>query len=152
MLFTLVLAMATVIMGLKNGSMIGSANSVIGVRLTSCGIADANGAYIRQKPDIIPEKFSLVCRKARWDPEVMWDQLTDGECPWYLKDDGSGAYIYYNRGDNKWWIDGTDGLGLYTASVRAEELTAGPPTSGWTALNEGHLPLPTLILETGEDP
>jgi hypothetical protein len=142
------LVMTTVIIS-ADGS-VGSKNQVGTkgrVSVKKCGVENAIGHYDRQEPSVIPEKFSSVCRKARWNPESMWDQLTDGKCPWFLKDDGNGAYIYYNRGDGKWWIDGIDGLGLYTASVRVEDLDAGPPNSGWTALNDEYLPLPTLSLE-----
>lgn len=115
------------------------------VRVISAGVPSAVGCYVSQPASIIPEKFSDVCRKARWDSAAMWTQLTNGEHSWFLKED-TGGFIYYNAGDGKWWLDGDDGLGLYIAP--ANDLSPGlPPITGWKELKEAYLPLPAISIE-----
>eukprot|EP00957_Ditylum_brightwellii_P017557 1322699-Ditylum_brightwellii.AAC.1 len=41
----------------------------------------------------------------------MWKRLSDGERPWFESENKS--YIYWNRGDGKWWMDGPSGSCVY---------------------------------------
>ena len=50
------------------------------------------------------------------------------------------AYMYWNRGDGKWWIDVPDGAGAYIALSDALD----PPVSGWTALPGKKGPVPVV--------
>ena len=111
------------------------------VVVSKAGTACANGVYLQQSPSSIPSGFAKVCRKSRWDTNSMWAQLTNGKTPWYLKDDE--AYIYYNVGDNKWWIDAPEGHGLYV-SFAPDPDDPSPPTAGWVDLAGGELPLPEV--------
>jgi hypothetical protein len=128
-------------------SIVGSSRRVI---IRSCGVPSAQGVYVARPASLIPEKFSEVCRKARWNSKAMWAELTTGDMAWFLKEE-TGGYIYYNAGDRQWWIDGEDGLGLYIAPG-GDDLSSGlPPLTGWAELKEHYLPLPTLEIEKSSD-
>lgn len=74
----------------------------------------------------------------------MWQRLAQGG-PWWEAPNGS--YIYYNHGDNTWWLDsGVTGLGLYVAPVAKGKgsSASGVPSSGWQALQGSRMPLPTI--------
>ena len=86
------------------------------IRISAAGVRSANGLYLRQSPSNIPEGFAKVCRESRWNTVQMWNQLTDSRTPWYLME--NDAYIYFNRGDGKWWIDAPEGHGLYIARFK----------------------------------
>ena len=111
------------------------------VLVSRAGTACANGVYLQQNPSVIPSGFAKVCRKSRWDTKSMWAQLTNGKTPWYLKDDE--AYIYYNVGDKKWWIDAPEGHGLYVSSDLNTD-DRSPPTGGWVELAGAKLPVPEV--------
>jgi len=87
----------------------------------------------------IPVGFAKVCKKSFWNAEMMWEQLSDLRTPWYLKEDD--AYIYFNKGDGKWWLDHPLGHGLYIARGQGGE-NAVPPTDGWESLQEDYGQLP----------
>jgi len=102
------------------------------------GVEDVNAEYEGRDPRIIPVGFSLTCAENDWDPEQMWLQLSNQKTPWYEAENGS--YIYWNKGDGKWWIDAPDGRGVYIA--KAPE--ASVPTGGWQALPGASAPLPSV--------
>jgi hypothetical protein len=83
-----------------------------------------------------------------FDPHTQWRRLSNGQTPWFEKADE--CYIYYNRGDGQWWIDGTDGLGVYVsgADLGGDETVDWarllPPREGWEALTGGKEPLPVV--------
>lgn len=82
---------------------------------------------------------------------TQWRRLSNGRTPWFEKEDE--CYVYYNRGDGQWWIDGTDGLGLYVA--RADVMGEGkellPPKEGWEALTGGKEPCPMVeVVQSSE--
>ena len=81
------------------------------IKVLSAGVPSANGRYLPQRPTDIPVGFAKVCKKSFWNTEVMWEQLSDLHTPWYLKDDD--AYIYFNRGDGKWWLDAPEVLNFF---------------------------------------
>lgn len=86
----------------------------------------------------------------------QWRRLSNGQSPWFEKADDH-CYIYYNRGDGNWWIDGPDGLGVYVAALSVAGVTdegSGidwaallPPVEGWEALTGGKEPCPMVEIE-----
>lgn len=84
--------------------------------------------------------------------DVQWRRLSNGQSPWFEKSDD--CYIYYNRGDGQWWIDGPDGLGVYVAQAGVggdggDWAQLMPPAEGWEALTGGKEPCPTVGVEEG---
>ena len=53
--------------------------------------------------------------------------LNGSENPWY-KNENNEAYIYYNQNDKQWWIDGTDGLGVFISPSGTPHAV---PSQGW---------------------
>lgn len=107
--------------------------------VVSSGEASVNQLYKERDPTVIPLGFSLTCATQQWDSEGMWLQLSDQKTPWF--EAANGAYIYWNKGDGKWWIDAPDGHGVYIAKAPAG---GGPPTSGWQILPGAKGPGPTV--------
>merc|ERR1719409_889400 len=107
--------------------------------VVSSGEASVNQLYKERDPTVIPLGFSLTCATQQWDSEDMWLQLSDQRTPWY--EAANGAYIYWNKGVGKWWIDAPDGHGVYIAKAPAG---GGPPTSGWQILPGAKGPGPTI--------
>lgn len=101
-------------------------------------VTEVNGLYAERDPKVIPEGFARTCNEMGWDTKKMWLQLSDQLRPWYEKD--NEAYIYWNKGDGKWWLDAPSGAGLYV--VKADSLT--PPESGWLPLEGVPRPVPTV--------
>jgi len=81
-----------------------------------------------------------------WDTQQMWNQLSDPSRHWFLSEQND-SYIYWNRGDGKWWIDGPSGAGIYIIKNN-DEL---PPKYGWIALDREYEPLPTVSLLEKKD-
>merc|ERR1711948_109424 len=102
--------------------------SLAKVTVADSGVPSVNQVYTERDPAIIPVGFSLTCAEMKWDPEVMWKKLSDGQSPWY--EAANGSYIYWNQGDGQWWIDAPDGAGVYI--VKAPNTM--PPSQGWVAL------------------
>eukprot|EP00470_Lotharella_oceanica_P010652 CAMPEP_0170183364 /NCGR_PEP_ID=MMETSP0040_2-20121228/30465_1 /TAXON_ID=641309 /ORGANISM="Lotharella oceanica, Strain CCMP622" /LENGTH=118 /DNA_ID=CAMNT_0010429071 /DNA_START=213 /DNA_END=566 /DNA_ORIENTATION=+ len=111
------------------------------VRITGAGEPDVVGVYEPRDPTKVPAGFAATCQKMFWDPKDTWIQLSDQKRPWFEMDNGS--YIYWNKSDGRWWIDGPSGAGVYIAASK-DEL---PPTTGWRALQGSKAPLPTLKIE-----
>jgi hypothetical protein len=96
-------------------------------------------------PVLSTQKYSQFDSKCRqWDATKMWLRLSDQKRVWYEADNGS--YIYWNKGDGKWWLDGPSGAGLYIV----EDSGKTPPVKGWGRLRGAKLPLPTLELVLGK--
>jgi hypothetical protein len=64
-----------------------------------------------------------------WDTQSMWTKL-NGIDPtaniWFAHGEND-SYIYYNKGDGKWWIDGPDGKGVWIIDGPSH----APPAHGW---------------------
>jgi len=91
---------------------------------------EVNGAYAIRAPNVIPAGFTATCEQMNWPHEEMWKKLSDGRRAWFESDNGS--YIYWNKSDGCWWIDGPSGAGVYIQR-NAGEL---PPLDGkWEPLN-----------------
>lgn len=110
------------------------------LRVVASGVETVNQLYRERDPAVIPIGFSITCAENNWDPESMWEQLSNGKSPWF--EGPNGAYIYFNRGDGQWWIDAPDGKGLYVA----QSSDVAPPAGGWVALPGATTPLPRLEL------
>lgn len=109
------------------------------ITISGAGSVIVNGVYTARTPEVVPAAFVMVCRKARWTPKQMWDQLNQNRVWWEAS---NGSYLYFNS-DGKWWLDsGETGLGLYINTPVEDSLL--PPIVGWSAMGEGVLPLPLL--------
>jgi len=110
--------------------------------VNGAGFDPVNGIYHSQPHTSVPSKFDAVCRQQGWDTGEMWKKL-NGRRDWYKHEDNE-SYIYYNCSDNKWWIDGPDGLGVYITSPTppAPSGMSGPPENGWKLIK------PTVVDRT----
>ena len=73
-----------------------------------------------------------------WDTKQTWDRLSDPQRPWFEAENES--YIYWNKADGKWWIDGPSGAGVYI--VKNDQRI--PPRKGWIALDRTYEPIPNV--------
>lgn len=118
------------------------------LHVSGAGSAIINGVYTLRDASVVPASFALVCRASGWGAAETWARL-NGQRTWF--ESPSASYIYFNRGDNLWWMDsGETGLGLYVS--RAGRADATPPRDGWEVVGDGVLPLPTVTADgTGGD-
>ncbi|GAB5365521.1 hypothetical protein AAMO2058_001065400 [Amorphochlora amoebiformis] len=112
------------------------------VTVKNAGVAAVNGVFLAQNPLSIPKGFASTCQKMFWEPKEMWEELSDQKRLWFEAENGS--YIYWNKSDGRWWIDGPSGAGVYIVADKGEF----PPSDGWKALQGSRKPLPTV--EVGE--
>lgn len=75
----------------------------------------------------VPDGFDLVCKQQGWDTQDMWRRLNGGEQLRWFKHESNDSYIYWNKSDGKWWIDGPDGGGVWKATGPSH----APPATGW---------------------
>eukprot|EP00566_Odontella_aurita_P023071 CAMPEP_0113527732 /NCGR_PEP_ID=MMETSP0015_2-20120614/1456_1 /TAXON_ID=2838 /ORGANISM="Odontella" /LENGTH=127 /DNA_ID=CAMNT_0000426193 /DNA_START=249 /DNA_END=632 /DNA_ORIENTATION=- /assembly_acc=CAM_ASM_000160 len=108
------------------------------IEVKNSGEPTVNAVYEERNPTSVPEGFSRTCKSMRWQPDEMWERLSDGRKPWF--EASNESYIYWNRGDGKWWIDGPSGAGLYIVSSPE----SSPPSEGWVALSGARQPVPVL--------
>ena len=114
----------------------------------NAGTATVNGQYFPQDSSKIPNGFDLVCKQNNWNTLELWKKL-NGNSVWYEKKDG--AYVYYNHGDRRWWIDDKDGLGVYIADTDgSDDAIKYPLRSGYQPLQNAQLPAPTIEIKSGE--
>ncbi|KAL7527810.1 hypothetical protein ACHAXR_002144 [Thalassiosira sp. AJA248-18] len=92
-------------------------------------VPEINGDYFPKNPAEIPTGFASVCQNQDWDTKDTWSKL-NGVDPvtdtWFAHSDNE-SYIYWNRNDGKWWIDGPDGNGVWIV----EGPSHAPPSHGW---------------------
>ena len=64
-----------------------------------------------------------------WDTNDMWKKLNglDSRTDAWFAHTENDSYIYWNRMDGKWWIDGPDGNGVWIVEGPAH----APPAHGW---------------------
>lgn len=118
------------------------------ISVKSAGFQDVNGIYHPKSPSIIPAGFDRTCCEMNWDTNQMWNQLSDPNVPWFEAQNES--YIYWNKGDGKWWIDGPSGAGVYIVP-RNSKNDMFPPKDGWISLRPNYEPPPTVeITPEGE--
>jgi hypothetical protein len=128
-----------------NNLMAGASSSGARVVVKEAGSMELNGQYREQDPLAISSGFAATCKQMGWNTNDMWDRLTDKKTPWYEKEDG--AYIYFNRGDGKWWIDNKDGGGMYIVQSKMDGPSNVPPESGYKILPGAKHPAPTVFYE-----
>eukprot|EP00960_Hanusia_phi_P009683 281825-Hanusia_phi.AAC.1 len=112
------------------GSCMSGAMQAGRVIIQQSGVAAVNGVYRRREVSSIPAAFSKVCDENQWDSASTWRRLADESKAWFEHDNGS--YIYRNKQDGQWWIDGPDGYGVYIARDASDV----PPRGGWKALQQ----------------
>mmetsp|Transcript_5056 Transcript_5056/g.10661 ORF Transcript_5056/g.10661 Transcript_5056/m.10661 type:complete len:393 (+) Transcript_5056:131-1309(+) len=125
--------------------------SVISVRIQSAGYTPIVGLYTRRGADSLPKSFVAVCNQNGWDGETTWKRLNGGG-NWFGHETND-SYIYYNRTDGHWWIDGPDGLGIWIAPSRT---SVSPPASviEWTKVGNKDRnlgPAPKLLIHRGKN-
>jgi hypothetical protein len=106
----------------------GSKANVVKISVMGSNNPDVNGVYIPKSASDIPTGFDKVCKERNWDTLKMWKQL-NGQSQtdtWFahLQND---SYIYWNKSDKTWWIDGPDGMGVWIAQGSSHS----PPGRGW---------------------
>ena len=114
------------------------------IQIKAAGFQAVNAVYTQKPQTVIPAGFDRTCRSMNWDTEQMWKQLTEKGRSWYEADNQS--YVYWNKGDGKWWIDGPSGAGGYIVKSNGEL----PPRSGWVALSSDYNPVPIVDILDGE--
>ena len=103
-----------------------------------------NGDYSPKSAESIPTGFTSVCDAQKWDTQDMWNKL-NGDSIWFAHSQNE-SYIYWNKGDKKWWIDGPSGAGVYIVKNDG----ALPPKTGLVSLNQDYNPTPTVDVMEGE--
>ena len=111
------------------------------VKVSNAGVSILNGAYGPKPYNVVPDGFIKTCRKARWNPDQMWDQLAVPGVEWYEHENGS--YIYLHN-DGRWWMDDPTGAGIYVCASNSDNEMI--PSSGWEPLSRGADPMPTVEL------
>lgn len=112
------------------GKSSGSKEKVVKLNVMSSGETPAiNGDYLPKNPREIPTGFASVCHNQGWDTMSTWARL-NGVNPasdtWYAHSENN-SYIYWNKNDGKWWIDGPDGGGVWIVDGPSH----APPAHGW---------------------
>jgi|EP01082_Thalassiosira_pseudonana_P004370 hypothetical protein len=98
--------------------------------------SDVNGDYVPKNPATdIPTGFSRVCEEHGWDINCMWSKLNglDPSKDIWFANSSNDSYIYYNKSDGRWWIDGLDGNGVWIV----EGPSHAPPAHGWRLVSGG---------------
>ena len=72
------------------------------ISVTNAGYHPVNGIYHSKSPSIIPAGFDKTCQGMNWNTRQMWNQLSDSSMLWF-KSDENDSYIYWNKGDGKWF-------------------------------------------------
>ena len=119
---------------------------MLAVRVTGSGFADVNGVYrpSNSPANNIPVGFVRTCNENGWNSVEMWEKLYDKTTPWFMHVDND-SYIYRNRGDGRWWIDGPSGAGVFIEDLSViRPQSKFPPTVGWVPLEQDYMPLPTV--------
>lgn len=116
------------------GKATGSKENVVKLSVVgSVEVQEINGEYFPKNPkEEIPTGFTSVCNNQGWDTKDMWTKL-NGVDPntdtWFAHSDNE-SYIYWNKSDNKWRIDGPDGNGVWIVDGPKH----APPAHGWISL------------------
>jgi len=114
----------------SSSSSSGSKSNVIQLTVTDSIQSDVNGNYYPQSPSNIPKGFTKVCCAMNWDTQSMWTKLNgiDPNANIWFAHSENDSYIYYNKGDGKWWIDGPNGEGVWIIDGPSH----APPAHGWS--------------------
>jgi len=113
----------------KNEKSSGSKDNV--TKLTVIGskqVPAVNGDYFPKTAESIPTGFTSVCDAQGWSSNDMWNKL-NGDSIWFAHSQNE-SYIYWNKEDQKWWIDGPDGNGVWIVPGPSH----APPAHGWYSM------------------
>ena len=125
-----------------------SANKIKSIEVLNAGVAETNGVYNAMSSNVIPKGFEKVCVENSWNTKDMWEKL-NGNNQWYLHNEND-CYAYRNLNDRQWWIDGTDGLGVYIVKENKGSVKEAVPSTGWSLLAPGKYrttpTLPTVLI------
>ena len=125
-----------------------SSNKIKSIQVMNAGVAETNGVYNAMDSNTIPKGFDKVCVENGWDSKNMWSKL-NGSNQWYLHSQNN-CYVYRNLNDRQWWIDGTDGLGVYIVNENRGSVKEAIPSNGWSLLTPGKYrttpTLPTVLI------
>jgi hypothetical protein len=101
-----------------------------------------NGHYMLKPPSEVPTGFDKVCQDNGWETNKMWSKLNgvDPSNTWFAHTENE-SYIYWNKSDRTWWIDGPDGLGVWIA--RGPE--HAPPGRGWRSVSGEAISGPVVL-------
>ena len=127
------------------------------ISIENAGFSDVNGMYYPRPSNEIPIGFDRTCREMNWSTNKMWNQLSFPDYHWFLHS-RNDSYIYLNKSDGKWWIDGPSGSGIYIVPAAAASMSSSsspsstttaydqpyPPKNGWMALRPDYHPIPTV--------
>jgi hypothetical protein len=121
----------------KNAKTTGSKANVVKLNVMgSTKVPEINGDYLPKNPSKeIPSGFARVCNDQGWDTTDMWVKLNGLdpiENTWFAHSQNE-SYIYWNKSDGKWWIDGPDGNGVWIL----EGPSHAPPAHGWRHVTRG---------------
>ena len=127
-------------------------DNVLRLNVLGSSVQAVNGDYIPQdSSSTIPSVFRKVCEQQLWDTGKMWRQL-NGIDPakdiWFSHSEND-SYMYFNKSDGKWWIDGPDGNG----AIIALGPWNAPPAHGWGPVGSGgklRTPMVRTFREVGQ--
>ena len=125
----------------KNKKSSGSIDNVTKLTVTgSKEVPAVNGDYLPKSAEIIPSGFTSVCEAQGWVTKDMWHKL-NGDKTWFAHSEIE-SYIYWNKGDQKWWIDGPDGNGVWIVPGPSH----APPAHGWRSISTGLSKLAPMVM------
>ena len=105
---------------------------------------EISGRYTQREGGTeIPSGFAEVCKQNDWPVEGTWQRLNGGEQGSWFAHEENASYIYFNKMDQMWWIDGPDGLGVYKGAAPSWAPPGG--SIRWEAL-DGGTHRPTLAI------
>jgi len=76
-----------------------------------------------------------VCVKEGWDVKDTWKKLNGGDAGSWFAHERNDSYVYYNKMDKMWWIDGPDGYGVYKG--KGPNWAPMGMSTAWKALDGG---------------
>jgi hypothetical protein len=116
------------------------------LQVKGAGYGAVNGIYRSRPYAQIPDSFVCMCVHMGWDAPKLWKKLAGPNQDWF-EHEHSSSYIYMHGTDGTWWMCGPDGSssspssGIYIAPAHVGKI---PPARGWSPLQGGATPLPTL--------
>jgi len=130
---------------MKSGKSIPSKKNIVKINVMGSNVTpEVNGDYLPRDPSReIPTGFRKVCKFQGYITEQMWEIL-NGTDPdkntWYAHTENE-SYIYWNKGDGKWWIDGPDGMGVWIV----EGPWHAPLAHGWVDVMRGQVDTTPMV-------
>mmetsp|Transcript_31248 Transcript_31248/g.64330 ORF Transcript_31248/g.64330 Transcript_31248/m.64330 type:complete len:403 (+) Transcript_31248:37-1245(+) len=130
---------------MKSGKSIPSKKNIVKINVMGSNVTpEVNGDYLPRDPSReIPTGFRKVCKFQGYNTEQMWEIL-NGTDPdkntWYAHTENE-SYIYWNKGDGKWWIDGPDGMGVWIV----EGPWHAPLAHGWVDVMRGQVDTTPMV-------